>query len=158
MPETWLCEQHEHLEPLPLNEIKQHLAGCDTCSNNVEIWKKRENLAIRISTTRGNLQASIWAVEEHEADIKSYGKELQKLLDKQRSLMESIGVIEPGWISKDVIKSPATGEPRTIYQYGDLHIGYYCVVYGDAKELYRTKTYKIDLSAWNVAHDMAYKI
>ena len=158
MTETWLCDKHEHLEPLPLELINPHLADCDDCSGNVAIWKKRENLAIRINTTRNNLQASIWAVEEHEADIKSYGKELEKLLDKQRSLMEAIGVVEAGWEGKDTIKSPVTGEPRTIYTYGDRIEGYYCIVYGDAEELYRTKTYKIEMSAWNDAHDVAYTI
>ena len=161
MVKTWLCKKHEHLEPLPLNKIQQHLADCDTCSNNVAKWdevkKDTEYYAAKIRQLEENIKYSKWGIQEHEADIESYIKELKEAHKEQQLFMETTGVIEPGWADNCTIQNGAK-KFRMIYEYGDLHTDYYCVVYGDGKELYRTKTYKIDLSAWHNAHDMAYKI
>ena len=85
---TWLCGDHQHLEPLPLETVKSHLASCDDCRDNVAAWEREAKLRTWIATAKSNLRASEWAVAEHQADVKSYSKHLKQYKKELREFLK----------------------------------------------------------------------
>ena len=63
--------------------------------------------------------------------------------------------MDSNWISRVTVKSAATGKRRTVYEYGHWNTGFYGVICGGNKELYRTATYKSQILAAQDADKMA---